>query len=263
MKSISRWPHAIVTAALISGLFSAPLQAAEKVKEGETVIPVMFVQNAAASSYADGVLTLKNIHPELLWFSDRPYRMAGTTTLDAYMADWQDSIDSFKLDPPNATLSYLNGDYMSSVALELTDPKVNGDSISYQVKTLQGELPASSGPLSLFIDFVGMVWHRPVVVRRPFVVRRPVVVTRPFVVKPAPVVVVNKPATAVVVDPDPMMATTATTVEVKKSPAVVDVHVQNNSKTEEKLRQLKGMYEQGLITRSEYKQKQEQLLKQF
>ena len=240
---------------LALSLLLPPLQADETLKEGETIVPVMFVQNAAASHYKDGMLTLKNIQPDLLWFSDRPYRMAGTTTLAEYMKDWDDAVDGFKADPPNATLSYLSGKTMASVAMELTEPTIDGNDISYRVKLLEGTPANETGPVSLFVDFVGMVWHRPVVVDRPLIVRRPLVVTRPFVVRPTPVVL-STPATVVIDKPAP------TTVEVVKAPAV-GAQSYSGSKTEEKLRQLKGMYQQGLISRSEYKHKQEELLKQF
>jgi len=240
---------------LTLSLLLAPLHADETLKEGETIVPVMFVQNAAASQYKDGVLTLKTIQPDLLWFSDRPYRMAGTTSLEEYMKDWDDAADGFRADPPNATLSYLSGETMTSVAMELTEPTVDGNDISYRVKLLEGTPANETGPVSLFVDFVGMVWHRPLVVDRPLIMRRPVVVTRPFMVRPAPVVVTTPP-TVVIKNPAP-----ATVVVDKAQP--VEVQSYSSSKTEEKLRQLKGMYDQGLISRSEYKRKQEELLKKF
>ena len=241
--------------ALLFCLSVSPLQADEVLKEGETVIPVMFVQNAASSHYQDGMLTLSGVQPHVVWFSNRPYRMAGTSTLAEYLKDWQDGSDSFKVDPPNGSLSWLDGDTMASVAVELSAPLQVGDKISYRVKLLEGKLPAKTGPVSLFIDFVGMVWHRPPVVGGAVVVRRPVVVTRPFVFRPAPVVVTT-PNTVVVKKAAP------TTVVVEK-PSPNEVKVVTPSETEKKLAQLKSMYDQGLISRSEYKHKQEELLKQF
>ena len=249
------WTRGLIGAVIVFGLALSPLQADEKVKEGETIIPVMFVQNAAASHYSDGMLTLTGVQPDILWFSNRPYRMAGTSTQSEYLQDWVEGADSFKADPPNGSLSYLKDGAMASVAIELSNPLPVGDKMSYQIKVLQGEMPAQTGPVSLFIDFVGMVWHRPVVVDRPLVVRRPIVVTRPFVFRPAPVVVTT-PATVVVKKAPP------TTVVIQKdSPNEVKVYTSTN--TEQKLKQLKSMYDQGLISRSEYKHKQEELLKQF
>ena len=255
MFASTLWSRALAVAVFAISLLLPSVQADDLLKEGETVIPVMFVQNATASHYSDGILTLTGIKPEIMWFSNRPYRMAGTSPLSEYMQDWDSGTDSFKTDPPNGSLSYLQGESMASVALELSDPLLVGDKISYRVKLLEGTLPAKTGPVSLFIDFVGMVWRRPVVVGRPLVVRRPIVVTRPFVFKPAPVVVTT-PAT-IVVKKEP-----ATTVVITK-PAPSQVTVVASSETEKKLTQLKSMYEQGLISRREYKHKQEELLKQF
>jgi hypothetical protein len=249
------WSRGLIAVALVFSLLISASQADEVLKEGETVVPVMFVQNATSSHYSDGVLTLSGIQPQVLWFSNRPFRMAGTSSLAEYMKDWDDGNDSFKAAPPNGSLSYLNGDSMSSVAMELSNPLLVGDSISYQVKMLAGKLPAQSGPISLFIDFVGMVWRRPVVIGAPVVMRRPLVVTRPFVVRPAPVVVTTAPTVVV------KKATPATVVVTKESPNQVKVYT--TSETEQKLKQLKSMYDQGLISRSEYQHKQEELLQQF
>jgi hypothetical protein len=42
------------------------------------------------------------------------------------------------------------------VALVLQDPKAVGDDLSYQVRVLEGNLPAAVGPAWLFIDIIGM-----------------------------------------------------------------------------------------------------------
>lgn len=257
--------YGLKAAAVLVCLLASPLQADEALKEGETVIPVMFVQNATSSHYHDGMLTLSGVQPHVVWFSNRPYRLAGTSTMAEYMQDWDAGADSFKADPPNGSLSYQKGDAMHSVAMTLSDPLQVGDKVSYKVQLLEGELPTKTGPVSLFIDFVGMVWHRPPVVGGAVVVRRPVVVTRPFMFRPAPVVVTTPntvvvkkapPTTVVVKKPAP------TTVVVEKS-SPNEVKVVPASETEKKLAQLKSMYDQGLISRREYKHKQEELLKQF
>jgi len=40
--------------------------------------------------------------------------------------------------------------------VELRDPTLAGNDLSYQVKTLEGTIPASAGAASLFIDIIGM-----------------------------------------------------------------------------------------------------------
>ena len=40
--------------------------------------------------------------------------------------------------------------------VELRDPVLDGDDLSYKVKVLEGKIPASAGVASLFIDVIGM-----------------------------------------------------------------------------------------------------------
>jgi hypothetical protein len=39
--------------------------------------------------------------------------------------------------------------------VELKDPKLDGVDLTYTVEILDGEMPASGGPNSLFIDVIG------------------------------------------------------------------------------------------------------------
>ena len=69
---------------------------------------------------------------------------------------WSKGKDSFLSDPPNATLSIVNEDQVNDVVVELRDPILKGDELSYNVRVLEGEMPAKGGPVSLFIDVIGM-----------------------------------------------------------------------------------------------------------
>jgi hypothetical protein len=40
--------------------------------------------------------------------------------------------------------------------LELQDPSLSGEDLSYRVKVLEGSIPAQAGLASLFIDIIGM-----------------------------------------------------------------------------------------------------------
>ena len=59
-------------------------------------------------------------------------------------------------DPPNATLSLLVGDKAVDVVVVLRNPQLKGNEMTYDVRVLQGEVPAKGGPCSLFIDIIGM-----------------------------------------------------------------------------------------------------------
>jgi hypothetical protein len=116
----------------------------------------LFVQNAKGIAYANGKLTLKGVSPATVMFSDRPERIAGHMATARFVPFWGEGKDSFLKDPPNATLSFLEGEGLEDAVVELRDPVLAGDDLSYQVKVLEGKIPASAGMASLFIDIIGM-----------------------------------------------------------------------------------------------------------
>ncbi len=114
---------------------------------------LLYVQSAGSMSFADGVLTLKNVAPLTVFFSDRPKRVAGHMPTKAFMQHWSKGKNSFEKDPPNATLSVFHQNAPATDAVvELTNPKMEGGNISFQVKVLSGKIPAKGGEASLFID---------------------------------------------------------------------------------------------------------------
>ncbi len=116
----------------------------------------LFVQNARGVAYADGKLTLKGVSPATVMFSDRPERIAGHMATARFVPFWGEGKDSFLKDPPNATLSFLEDKAMADAVVELRDPMLAGEDLSYRVRVLEGEIPASAGAASLFIDIIGM-----------------------------------------------------------------------------------------------------------
>lgn len=156
----------ITAATLLASLFMVPglAQAAEestnkteaKAEETAKKADFLFVQNAQGIHYADGKLTLKGVSPTTIMFSDRPERIAGHMATARFVPFWSKGKDSFLSDPPNATLSIVNENKVSDVVVVLRDPELKGNDLSYSVRVLEGEMPAKGGPISLFIDVIGM-----------------------------------------------------------------------------------------------------------
>lgn len=71
---------------------------------------------------ATNKLTLTNVAPTTLFFTDRPERLAGNMKTAAFIPFWSEGNDSFKSDPPNADLSILEGKELKQVVVELQDP---------------------------------------------------------------------------------------------------------------------------------------------
>ena len=153
----------LLAAAALLGPLSLAMRTAQategheaKGQEAHKMADFLFVQNARGIAYADGKLTLKGVNPATVMFSDRPERIAGHMATTRFVPFWGEGKDSFLKDPPNATLSFLEGNDLADAVVTLRDPVLAGDDLTYQVKVLEGKIPASAGLASLFIDVIGM-----------------------------------------------------------------------------------------------------------
>ena len=144
---------AATLAPLVMGIKTAE---AKEGHEKAQAAEFLFVQNARSITHKDGRLTLKGVNPVTILFSDRPERIAGHMTTERFVPFWSEGSQSFLLDPPNATLSFLEHKDMEDAVVVLQDPKLEGEDLSYQVRVLEGELPEKGGAASLFIDIIGM-----------------------------------------------------------------------------------------------------------
>lgn len=145
--------------ALCLGLSLAPLALRTKVlqagEQPQAKPQFLFVQTSAGMRYADGVLTLKDVSPITVLFSDRPERLAGHMATDDFVPFWNEGEDSFKSDPPNADLALLEKGEVENIVVTLHDPRLEGGDLSYRVDILEGKPPTSGGAASLFIDIIG------------------------------------------------------------------------------------------------------------
>lgn len=116
----------------------------------------LFVQNARSITHKDGRLTLHGVNPVTILFSDRPERIAGHMATERFVPFWSEGSQSFLLDPPNATVSFLAHKEMEDAVVVLQDPRLDAEDLSYQVRVLEGTLPEKGGAASVFIDIIGM-----------------------------------------------------------------------------------------------------------
>lgn len=119
-------------------------------------IEYLFAHTAAGVTIEDGGrIRLDGVSATTLFFSDRPDRVTGHITTDDFVAQWGEGDDSFAADPPNAVLSLFDDDAVTDVVVVLSDPVLSEGDLSYAVDVTDGELVATSGPASLFIDRLG------------------------------------------------------------------------------------------------------------
>ncbi len=119
-------------------------------------VDVLFVQNAKNVSFNKGKLTLRGVNPVTVAFTDRPARMAGHMQTKRFVLLWSQGKDSFLKDNPNATLSVFRGDNVSDLVVELSNPQLSGNDLTYDVRLLEGTPPVNGGACALFIDIIGM-----------------------------------------------------------------------------------------------------------
>ncbi len=121
------------------------------------IVEVLFVQSARNVVFDGGTLTLKNVSPSTLFFSDRPERIAGHYTNEEYLKIWTEGRDSFLKDPPNAVVSVFDGPGKDpkEVVVTISKPRLSGNDLSYDFKLIRGTPPAG-GATAVFIDIIGL-----------------------------------------------------------------------------------------------------------
>jgi len=219
-------------------------------------VELLFVQNSrgVAIDKDKGTLTLKGVSPTTLWFSDRPVRMAGHFNMKEYLATWEEGKDSFSADPPNATLSVFEQgqDELLDVVVKLQNPRLQGDDLTYDITLIdkEGPLPKKGGPASLFIDIFG-VWRR--AARRTVWIGAAATTAAVATTEAsAAAAAAAKPTTVVVKETPPPAPATA-------APAATNTQAALLSK----LKELKSLQKQGLITEAQYQAESQKILNQL
>lgn len=151
---------AAATAALASAVGPTQAQTVQAQPTGEASgnADFLFVQTARRMTFdrAGNRLTLHDVSPITLFFSDRPDRIAGNMRTAAFVPFWSRGRDSFLSDPPNADLSILEGGELRQVVAVLRDPVLDGGNLIYTVQVLDGTMPNAGDEVSVFIDMIGM-----------------------------------------------------------------------------------------------------------
>ncbi len=111
----------------------------------------LFVLSATSGSLKGDTLTLNGV-PNVIYFSDRPDRVSGHLSLEKFVEMWDKGDDSFKADPPNATLSVLKKDGAKNIVVELISVEQKSGSVVFKVAGLEGNVTESFEASSLFID---------------------------------------------------------------------------------------------------------------
>lgn len=125
------------------------------------LIQSLIVMNSRGATLQGDKLTMTGISPNSIIFADRPVRLAGHEPTAMLLEDWGKGNDNFTKDPPNATISAFSKDGASvkDAVVVLKTPKLEGDTLTFTVQVLEGDIAGADGGAALFIDIFG-VWRR-------------------------------------------------------------------------------------------------------
>ena len=120
------------------------------------IVPSLFVVNSRGATLQGDTLTMTGVVPHSIIFADRPVRSAGHQLTSDIIADWGSGDDSFTKNPPNATISVFGKDgSVKDAVVVLKSPKLDGDKLTFNVQTLEGDITGADGGAALFIDIIG------------------------------------------------------------------------------------------------------------
>ena len=138
--------------ALIAALLLTSSAFAEEAKPAEW----LFVHTSPTAEMTSDTTLVMPVTREIFAFTDRPNRQHGYLTAHAFVSLWDKGEgNTFKADPPNAVLTWVEGDKVKEAEVVITDASVlaHGRAISFEVKLEAGEaLSGQMQRLSLFVD---------------------------------------------------------------------------------------------------------------
>ena len=141
-----------VVTALITGLFFSSSAIAEDAKPAEW----LFVHTAEIAKMTSATTLVMPVTREIFAFTDRPNRTHSYMNAHEYVSLWDEGEgDTFKADPPNAVLTWVDGDEMKEAELLILSAETvsHGRKIAYEVKLKAGDMPEGNiGAASFFVD---------------------------------------------------------------------------------------------------------------
>ena len=142
--------------ALLASLLFTASAFAEEAKRAEW----LFVHTSPTAEMTSETTLVMPVTREIFAFTDRPNRKHGYLTAHAFVSLWDEAEgDTFKADPPNAVLTWIDGDKVHEAEVVITDASVlaHGRAISFEVKLEAGEAPSNQMQrVSIFVDSTGL-----------------------------------------------------------------------------------------------------------
>ena len=123
----------------------------------------LFVHTAQTAEMTSATTLVMPVTRDIFAFTDRPNRMHGYMNAHEFVSLWDEGEgDTFKADPPNAVLTWVDGDEMKEAEVLIIGAETvsHGREIAYEVKLEAGDTPVGKmGSASFFIDSVQLDRH--------------------------------------------------------------------------------------------------------
>ena len=96
---------------------------------------------------------------DIFGFTDRPNRKSKYISGDEFASYWNDydDVNSFKLDPPNAVLTYVDGEEIKELEVVITDATFDNSNITYTIDNTSLTNNETFDDASLFVDGNGPI----------------------------------------------------------------------------------------------------------
>ena len=96
----------------------------------------LFVHTADSAQVLNNTTVSMPFTEDIFAFTDRPNREHKYISGDEFASYWNDYDDenSFKLDPPNAVLTWVDADGVSEVEVVITDAHFDGSNVIYTIE---------------------------------------------------------------------------------------------------------------------------------
>ena len=113
----------------------------------------LFVHTAEEAQVTNNTTIVMPVTRDIFAFTDRPYRKHAYMTGEQFASLWADSgSDSFKTDPPNAVLTWVEGEDVKEAEVVITGASIDGNSITYNRKYSATIPDGTLESVSLFVD---------------------------------------------------------------------------------------------------------------
>jgi hypothetical protein len=118
----------------------------------------LFVHTADEAQVTNNTTIVMPVTRDIFAFTDRPYRKHGYMTGEQFASAWAKAgSNGFKTDPPNAILTWVEGEDVKEAEVVIIDASIDGNSITYTTNSHRNTVGAIKS-VSLFVDGGAPCW---------------------------------------------------------------------------------------------------------